>query len=171
MDTLYWIVAVGSVVCWIWLRHPIFSVSLITAFSLLVGEFYPFSNFPMYGDPDESENYFYIAEAMPDGTNEALPVRRLTGITAPKVKKMYKSRLKAHLEERAEAEGVRKVEPTAQDRRKIGLDMLAYLRDQADGRQNQLPGKTSLVEVWIVYDGETGYSETPETVAVHELTP
>ena len=48
--------------CSIWFRHPFPLLLSFVAFSLTIGEYYPFSNFPMYSDPDDRENYFVLAE-------------------------------------------------------------------------------------------------------------
>ena len=53
------------------------------------GEFYPLSSYPMYSSFRGRDYYFYLA----DGEGEAVPCKAF-GITAPKLKKRFKSELK-----------------------------------------------------------------------------
>jgi hypothetical protein len=164
MQTLFAILTILSFAAMIRLRHSFFMVPLIVFLSLWVQDFFPLSHFPMYSDPDESENYFYVASVDESGTQEALPVRALTSITAPKVKKMYKSWAREY----ADSLEKRDRDLTKEERAKVGRDLLTFLKKQAVERNREMPPKLALVEVWIVYDNETGFSETPETVAVLE---
>ncbi len=165
IEVVYLTVAVSSIAAWIKLRQPIFAVSLLTAVSLMAGEFYPLSNYPMYSDPDERENYLYLARLGPDETYVPLPVRELTGISAPKVKKMYKARLRSRVASATKVRSRRRV-PTARERADAGMNLLDFLAGQAEQRDSPLPARTALIEVWIVYDGINGYHERPTLVAV-----
>lgn len=156
LEILYLLVACASALAWAWLRQPAWSVPLLTAVSLLAGEFYPLSDYPMYSDPDGRENYLYIARV--DGhTYEPVPVRTLTGVTAPKVKKMYKARLRSRSTQRR---------PTIAEQSAAGTDLLEFLRGQANARGRSLPERVALVEVWIVHDGVDGYHERMQVIAV-----
>lgn len=150
---------------WILLRHSFFVVPFIVFLSIWVEDFFPLSHFPMYSDPNDSENYFYVATLDDRGDPKPLPVNDLTGVTAPKVKKMYKSWAKTH----AEKLGKSDTKLTKEERAEVGRNLLAYLREQAAERKKEIPGAAALVEVWIVYDEEKGFTETPEIVAT--LTP
>lgn len=162
MEGLFAFLTVLSLAGWIGLRHSFFSVPFIVFLSIWVQDFFPLSHFPMYSDPDESENYFYVATLEENGETKALPIRALTSITAPKVKKMYKSWARAYADELGKSD--RKM--TKEERAEVGRDLLTFLRKQADERGREMPEVLALVEVWIVYDNDTGFSETPETVAV-----
>ncbi len=167
MEVLFGILTVLSLAGWLGLRHSFFVVPFIVFLSIWVEDFFPLSHFPMYSDPNESENYFYLATADGAGGLDPVPVRALTGVTAPKVKKMYKSWARDH----AASLGKSDKELTAEERARVGRDLLAFLRGQAEGKPGALPGHLSLVEVWIVYDNDTGFSETPEVVATLEPSP
>lgn len=162
MEGLFAFLTVLSLAGWIGLRHSFLSVPFIVFLSIWVQDFFPLSHFPMYSDPDESENYFYVATLEENGEIEPLPVRALTSITAPKVKKMYKSWSRAYADELGKSD--RKM--TKEERAEVGRELLIFLRKQAEERGRELPEVLALVEVWIVYDNDTGFSETPETVAV-----
>lgn len=164
MEALFAFLTILSLAAWIGLRHSFFAVPFIVCLSIWVQDFFPLSHFPMYSDPDESENYFYVAEVDDQGQLEALPVRHLTSITAPKVKKMYKSWSRELADELGKSD--RKL--TKEERAKVGRELLAFLSKQAEERRLAMPGRIALVEVWIVYDNDEGFSETPETVAILE---
>lgn len=150
-----------SLAGWIGFRHSAFSVPFVVFLSMWVQDFFPLSHFPMYSDPDESENFFYLASIDEAGNTTPAPVRQLTSITAPKVKKMFKS----WADDDAKAIGKSRKELTTDERAATGQRLLAFLKDQAEKRGETFPAPAALIEVWIVYDNETGLSETPETVA------
>lgn len=162
MEALFGFLTILSFAALVGLRHSFFMVPLIVFLSIWVEDFFPLSHFPMYSDPNESENYFYVATVDDQGTPEALPIRKMTAITAPKVKKMYKSWARDF----ADDLGKRDKDLTAEERAEVGRNLLAFLRDQAEQRHEDLPENLALVEVWIVYDNDKGFSETPEVVAV-----
>ena len=161
---VYALVLLFGLIAWIGYRHPFWAIPVFVAIMLIVQEFYPFSNFPMYGDPDESENYFYVAEVVDPKTDpptlKALPIETLTRTTAPKVKKMFKSRRDA----RADELGIDDKEMTKEQLAQVGHELIAYLRGREGRTDATLPKSLALVEVWIIYDGAHGFSETPEIV-------
>lgn len=165
MSTLFLFCTLLSLAGWVFWRHSFFAVPFVVCLSITVEDFFPLSHFPMYSDPNNHENYWYLAALEEDGETTPLPVRRLTSITAPKVKKMYKSwsrDLAARL-------GKRDRDLTAEERAQVGRELIAFLQDQAARRGRELPPSLALVEVWIVHDDEEGFSETPEVVAT--VTP
>ena len=91
MQTTVAILTILSLAGLIVYKHSFFTVPLVVFLSLWVQDFFPLSHFPMYSDPDESEDYFYLATVDELGEITPLPVRGLANITAPKVKKMFKS--------------------------------------------------------------------------------
>ena len=167
MDTLFGSLTLLSLAGWIGLRHSFFSVPFIVCLSIWVQDFFPLSHFPMYSDPDESENYFYVATTNETGEVEPIPVRKLTSITAPKVKKMYKSWSRQRADEMDKSDR----DLTQEERAEVGRELLTFLNGQAVDRNREMPEPLHLVEVWIVYDNDTGFSETPETVATLETIP
>ena len=62
MDALFGIILAASLIGWISTRYSIFCLPFLVSLSILAQDsFYPLSYFPMYSDPDESENYLYLA--------------------------------------------------------------------------------------------------------------
>ena len=164
------ILTVASFAAWIYLRHSFFSVPFVVFLSLWVQDFFPLSHFPMYSDPDESENYFYLATIDESGqSRRRCRFARLTSITAPKVKKdvqILVARIRRRKLDKSDND------LTREERAMVGEELLGFLREQAEkrvarkrGKRNKLPDNFALVEVWIVYDDETGLSETTEVVA------
>lgn len=161
MEILFGSLTLLSLAAWIGLRHSFFVVPFIVFLSIWVEDFFPLSHFPMYSDPDESENYFYVASVSENGETQPIPIRVLTLVTAPKVKKMYKSWSR----EFAGKLGKSDKELTSEERAEVGRNLLTFLEDQATDRGREMPENMALIEVWIVYDNDTGFSETPEVVA------
>jgi hypothetical protein len=163
MEITFAILTILSLAAWIFFKHSFFAVPLVVFLSLWVQDFFPLSHFPMYSDPDESEDYFYLATVDEEGEITPLPVRSLANITAPKVKKMFKS----WAEDDARAIGKSRKELSDEQRAEVGERLLLFLKDQAEkrGRGDDFPDDAALVQTWIVYDNETGISETPAVVA------
>lgn len=163
-DTIFAIVALGSLVAWVKTHHPFFCLPLLVAGSLLLeDDAYPFSHFPMYSDPDESENYLYLATPGANaGDIEPLAVRKLTGLTAPKIKKMFKT----YLEDRAKKLGKKNDQLSEEERAEIGREILAYYLDQGEKRGSEMPDPLLLMEVWIEFDEDNkGLKETRSEIA------
>ena len=173
-------IGLASLILWIRTKHPFFCLPLLVVGSLLLeDDAYPFSNFPMYSDPDESENYLYLATPTTDKVNakevagewvEALPSKTLTGITAPKIKKMYKR----YLEDHAKELDVKTKELPDEEREKIGRQILAFFREQGENHNSgkpeeirlEVPEEMRLIEVWITFNEEGGgFNEVASEIA------
>lgn len=166
MDTISAIIGIASLIAWAKTKHPFFCLPLLVAGSLLLeDDAYPFSHFPMYSDPGESENYLYLAKSDSDGDGkpDALAVRTLTGMTAPKIKKMYKR----YLRDYAAEIGKRHSELNDEERAKIGREILTYYREQGEARGSEMPEELILMEVWIEYNeaAKGGFTETTSLIA------
>ncbi|MFK5922926.1 MAG: hypothetical protein QM496_12170 [Verrucomicrobiota bacterium] len=188
---LYILAALG-LGCAIWFRHPFPLLIAFVSFSLTIGEYYPFSNFPMYSDPDDRENYFVLSSIpgkdelaaltnppaegnspaetpyfkLNDVVCKPLPSYPYTGLTAPTLKKMFKSRMNAY----AKKHGTKRQKLNAEQKREIGVEFLAYVREQAMKStaplKNELPDALALVEFWIEPDTENGgFIEKPSLIA------
>ncbi|MCF6312852.1 MAG: hypothetical protein L3J39_10420 [Verrucomicrobiales bacterium] len=187
---LYILAALGLATA-IWFRHPFPFLIAFVSFSLAIGEFYPFSNFPMYSDPDDRENYFVLS-AIPDQNNidqlpepkpgsapantpyyqldgmicRPLPSYPFTGLTAPTIKKMFKSRMNTF----AKKHGTKRKHLNSEQRRQLGEKFLLYIREESQKstapRRGELPEKLALLEFWIEPDRiNGGFIETPTLVA------
>ena len=168
MDAFFGIILAASLIGWISTRYSVFCLPFLVSLSILAQDsFYPLSHFPMYSDPDESENYLYLA-TFSSGSDEPEPlqVRTLTGLSAPKVKKMWKSYLRGHAEEL----GKKDTKLSAAERAEAGRILLDEFREMATGRSNELPESLGLVEVWIEHNPEGGWTETAAIVARQPFT-
>ncbi len=123
-----------------WLRfhltHPVAALVALIAVNLAIQEFFPFSHFPMYSQPDSEKLYYYLAGSSAEGAVEPLPVLDLTGFTSGKIGKMYRS---ARMDYCAEM-GIDRDDLTRADREAIGRSVLEF-----------------------IYSEETAYSERPAT--------
>ena len=121
--------------------------------SLKIGEHYPFSHFPMYGNPNPKPvDYYFLTDA--DG--KPLPVVDLTGDTAPKLKK----RLNTELNEWGVANNTRiKSEIPADVRSRITKDILDATVARSKALGTPLPDR---VQLWRgeIHIGDDGYHET-----------
>ena len=122
-------------------------------FSLKTGEHYPFSHFPMYGNPGPRPVDYYF---LTDSGGAPLPVQSLTGDTAPKLKK----RLNTELNEWGSAHGQRvKARIPAEVRARIAKEVLDGFVAQSQQRGTPLP---SQVQLWRgeIHVGPSGFHET-----------
>lgn len=119
-------------------------------FSLAVKENYPFSNYPMYGDPDPVSEYYHLA----DGTGKPLPVHLLTGVTCPQLGKI----LRKYGDERAQQLHTKRKKLLPAEWDPICRRIFSELRSKTGG--NQLPDKLRIMHTTIEFkDGKI--VETP----------
>lgn len=142
--------------------HKIIILVALPAFcalSLALRENYPFSHFPMYGNPTPVSQYYNLADA--DG--KPLPIETLTGKTDPQLGKM----LRTYRDER-----LRAIKPAVKDLPKeewprVCQKVLDYLRQQAGVKHMQLPAKLKIMSTEIRYQG----GQVVETPAVFYAEP
>lgn len=132
------------------------AMAAFCALSLALKENYPFSHFPMYGDPEPVASFYYLA----DGDGRPLPIATLTGKTPPKLGKM----LRAYRDERLAV--LKKAKPKLQDLPPeewppLCQKTLAYLRQQAGVLKKDLPAKLQIIKTSIRYENGA-VKETPE---------
>ncbi len=120
--------------------------------SLWIGEHYPFSNFPMYGNPNpRAVDYYFLTDA----SGGPLPTGKLTGDSAPKLKK----RLNTSLNEWARANpktGKSNMPPEV--RARISQEILDTFVRQSQQRGTPLPDR---VQLWRgdIFSSPQGYYE------------
>ena len=124
----------------------------ICGLATVLQENYPFSHYPMYGDPDSVSVYYHLA----DGNGRPLPIEKLTGKSAPKLGKI----LRGHAERRAKELKLRNYSKLPQPEwDPICRETLAYLRQQAGVRKQALPAKLKIMKTEIRYkDGRVAES-------------
>ena len=158
MDGLFGLIAVVSLIGWIATRYSIWCLPFIVSLAILAeDDFYPLSYFPMYSDPNESENYLYVAEWKDDpATYEPIPIHQFTGLSAPKVKKMWKS----YRRDFADDLHKKDTQLTPAETNEIAGILLKEFSKVAKNKGSQLPDHLALVEVWIEATEKGGWTET-----------
>lgn len=139
-----------------WRTSPVTSLLIFCVLSLVLKENYPFSNFPMYTNPSPESSYFSIT----DGEGNDLPIARLTGVTCPKVGKIFKKKA-------AESQKKQRVKPadlSAEVTQAIGAEIFQYLRESALALRTDLPAKLQLRHTRIAYE-DGRIRETPQILA------
>ena len=162
----YYAIGVASVMAGFYFKHSAFVIPAVVAFSLTIRENYPFSNFPMYSNPDATENYLYLV-ALDDNDQETpLPVAKLTQFSAPGMKKAFKSYSDKFAQNRPAEDGKKRGRDdlTPEERTQVGLKLLEELRHQAVAGKQEMPPRLGIVEVWIKADGTSGWTETPSLI-------
>lgn len=138
------------------LRTPITVLLIYCVISLLLGENYPFSHYPMYSNPGADRSYYVVADA----SGQPIPIVDLTGITCPKVGKMYRKKA----EVAGKPMGINSSSLPPELQQKVGEEIFAQLRLYARQLNKTLPDKLILQKVDISYrDGKV--SENPEVLA------
>ncbi len=132
----------------IWRAIPLKLVLLLTAAGLALGEWYPFSHYPMYSHFEGRDYYVYLAGA----SGEPVPCKDF-GITAPKLKKRFKGELKgAGLKEsklRAREMSPAAIGPVAQG----VLERVAG--DRRDGSRLAAGDELTMMLVYVFSEGGT----------------
>lgn len=123
------------------------------------GEFYPFSNFPMYSSFAPSTYYVYVT----DLNDNPVPVTRLTGKVLSNLKKQYDTELKR---QKQKASGLRQAELPLPARQEAGATVLRWLLPFAHPEALQKLGGLRLKEVTILH-GADGIQKN--TLAVGEV--
>jgi hypothetical protein len=169
-----------------WLHTPLTALAIYCVLSVLLQENYPFSHFPMYSNPSPERPYYILA----DGQGQPLPTASLTGVTCPKIGKIYRTetaevadRLTKELRKEWVAALSNKPMPKrwwtrltskrpsvkadhlpAEHKQAIGEKLFAYFRKEAATHKQTLPPKLQLIRMEISYhDGKI--SDTPEVIA------
>ena len=131
---------------------------LFTAACLLIGEQYPFSNFPMYSSFGRSTYYVYLA----NGADEPAGSVELVGMTTPTLKKVYDGEMRRE----AKLLRVPRRRLTAEQKRVVGERILARLKTTAPAQQagTAFPETLRLYHVEIeLIDGRI--QKTPSLIA------
>lgn len=93
---------------------------LLTAACLVIGEQYPFSDFPMYSSFGRSTYYVYLA----DQADAPVHARELVGMITPTLKKVYDGEMRRE----AKALRVPRRRLTPEQKRVVGERILARLK-------------------------------------------
>lgn len=124
------------------LLHPLMAVPLFIVLTQQLGEKgYPFSNFPMYSNPSDWDDYIYLT----DGQDQPIGIQPHVGISSAKLNKVFNNTMKEHgLRQSA----VKRNAPPEVEK-KIGEAVMAEARQWAENRRRPLPVPTRLYRVII----------------------
>jgi len=103
-------------------RRPLLSLALIVAALAVIGDEFPFSNFPMYANFDEEAQVLFITDE--NGTPFAM--KRLFKRSPSSAKKIYK----AYLEDACAASGIRAADAGAEEQGRAAEKVLDKLLTQ-----------------------------------------
>ncbi len=126
---------------------------------LLIGEQFPFSYFPMYSSFDPVADYYYVTDV------EGRPLACLPafGTSTANVKKMFRARLRVLVA----ARGATETEATADERRRVGEEMINYLRQLGSAHGSAVPaGPVGLMRVVVTRSPENEIKQEETLVAV-----
>ena len=127
-------------------RSKTLPLLLLTTACLVIGEQYPFSNFPMYSSFTDRTYYVYLA----DGADQPVPSVPLVGMSTPTLKKVYDGEVRRALRRLK----VRRQNLTAEQKQAIGAPILSRLRSSAPAGDERLPEVLRLYQVDIeLHDG------------------
>ncbi len=118
---------------------PITALLIFTIISLIAKENFPFSNYPMYSNPS-AERSFYMVSGV-DG--KPMPVATLTGITCPKIGKMFRKKAS---DRKLDDDKLAPAQAQA-----IGMEIFGLLREQAQKLKQPLPERLRLTRIYITY--------------------
>jgi gas vesicle protein len=138
-------------------RCVLLSLALVgfSVLSLLLRENYPFSHFPMYGNPSDDVYYLWLADA----EKRPLPVQALTGKTAPKLGKM----LRTYADLKAKELKLKRSALPESAMQQVFTQLLAYLRQEAKTLKQTLPERLTLMRTDVKY-AQGRLIETPSTL-------
>lgn len=127
---------------------PLTTLAIYTLVSLQLEENYPISNYPMYSNPSPERPYYMVT----DGDGKPLAIQTLTGVTCPKIGKIYRTKS----EKLAKELDIKAVDLKAEHQQAIAMEMFAYLRDEAKqkGQAAAMPAKLRLVKNYLTYENK-----------------
>jgi len=127
------------------------------------GEFYPFSNFPMYANPRNRDlEYYFVA----DGDDNPIAIHRHTGFTAARVKKLMRSQLQQWAALNGEKWNKKSRWMTDDIKSEAASEVLAYLRTRSHELANPLPTTIKMVRAIIFVDENRELGESSRAIAV-----
>jgi len=141
------------------LRHPIMMMVVLVLLCRVVKNAYPFNSFPMYADPSpHPSDYLVVADA---ANGNALDIKKMTGLSSAKVKKIYTERLNRTTDKL----DLTPQEATPELRQEVFDQTMRQLREAAQKRKRQLPEKVRITNMLIFQeykDGQAVFREEPQ---------
>ena len=138
-------------------RHPIMMMVVLILLCRVAKNAYPFNSFPMYADPSPAPSDYLIVA---DGNGTPINVKKITGFTSARVKKIYTERLNRTCSRlKIESE-----DAPPEVLQTVFSETMRQLREAAATRRKRLPEKVRITNVLIYQDHETGggFREVPQ---------
>ena len=138
-------------------RHPIMMMVVLILLCRVAKNAYPFNSFPMYADPSPAPSDYLIVA---DGNGTPINVKKITGFTSARVKKIYTERLNRTCSRlKIESE-----DAPPEVLQTVFSETMRQLREAAATRRKRLPEKVRITNVMIYQDHETGggFREVPQ---------
>ncbi len=127
---------------WIRFIHPLLAVPVFIFVTQKAGEkYYPLSNFPMYSNPSDWDDYVYLTDA----EDKVLPIQWHTGLSCARLGKIFNTTMKKHGLKQSAVK--RNAPPDVEAQ--VGQAVLADARSMAEKRQRPLPEKVRIHRVII----------------------
>ena len=140
------------------LFHPLMAVPLFIIISQQLGEKgYPFSNFPMYSNPSDWDDYIYLTDAQ----NQPIGIQPHVGMSSAKLNKVFNNTMKDFGLRQSAVK--RNAPPEIES--KVGAEVLAKARRWSENRQRPLPQPTRLHRVIIELQPDGRLTERTHFVA------
>jgi hypothetical protein len=152
------------------LVHPLFPVTVFILCSVFLykidpgskGEFYPFSNYPMYANPRNRDlEYFFLQH----GNGEPLASFKYTGYSAARVKKLMRSASMAWAKNNGRQWNKKSSWLDDEVRAEIAITVLAQLRKRSLDRATPFPGDIALARGLIFVNEQGKLEDTATTIA------
>lgn len=102
---------------------------------------YPFSNFPMYSNPSDWDDYIYLTDAQ----DQPIGIQHHVGMSSAKLNKVFNSTMKEH----GLKQSVVKRHAPPEVEKRVGDAVLIEARQWAENRRRPLPQPTRLYRVII----------------------
>ena len=138
-------------------RHPIMMMVVLILLCRVAKNAYPLNSFPMYADPSPAPSDYLIVA---DGNGTPINVKKITGFTSARVKKIYTERLNRTCSRlKIESE-----DAPPEVLQTVFSETMRQLREAAATRRKRLPEKVRITNVLIYQDHETGggFREVPQ---------
>ncbi len=149
--------------------HPVAFLIGLVLLCLATRESYPFSHFPMYGDPSPTSEYYYIGSVERPGPGGIvpLPIQTLTKVSSAKTGKMFRARRDAYCKEHSR----NREDLTEEDYRAIGEGLLVFLYEKGQKLAlAPLPEQWALLHVGISHSSDTGFKEETHVLATKSFS-
>lgn len=104
-------------------------------------KWYPFSNFPMYSNPAEWDDYIYLT----DSQDQPIGIQFHVGMSSAKLNKIFNTTMKEH---GLKTSAVKRNAPPDVEGR-VGAEVMAKARRWAENRKRPLPEGARLYRVII----------------------